>query len=49
MTRTRKGTKPPGWEIWSKRGFTGWLTSKLVKRWTHKRERQQGKTEAKDA
>ena len=48
MSRTKRGSKPPGWEIWSKRAgsaMTGWNTSAYMKKRTHKMERQEGKKE----
>lgn len=46
MSRSRKGSKAPGFDFWSKRGnsigkYLG--TGKYVKHLTHKRERDSGK------
>lgn len=52
MSRTKKGSKGPGYEYWSKRpgkgvyGGTG--GSKFGKRLTHKAERTEGKKQAKE-
>jgi hypothetical protein len=47
MSRTRKGTKPPGWELWSKRGFTGWGPGRWGKLFTHRTERREGAEQAR--
>lgn len=44
MARTNKGTKPPGYDFWSKRP----KSSKNDKKLTHKAERQEDKKQAKD-
>ena len=43
MSRTRKGSKSPGYEYWSRRPFNkfGGMTGKYAKRRTHKAERRQ--------
>lgn len=45
MSRTNKGSKPPGFEYWSKRPFNkhGGSTGKYAKKRTHKAERKEGK------
>ena len=43
MSRTVKGSKSPWFEIWGKRGFTGWANGWYVKAKTHRVERKQGK------
>lgn len=48
MSRTRKGTKPAGYEYWSRRPFNrhGQGPGPDAKRRTHRAERQQAKREA---
>lgn len=43
MSRTKKGSKAPGYDYWSKRPFSGSGYGKSVKKWTHKAERQGNK------
>lgn len=45
MSRTRKGSKPAGFEFWSARPGNkhGNLMGKDAKRFTHRRERQEGR------
>lgn len=46
MSRTKKGTKPPGWEPWGKRPGTAkaaCLPQKDQKKYTHRKERIEGK------
>ena len=45
MSRTRKGRKPAGFEFWSARPGNkhGNLMGKDAKRFTHRRERQEGR------
>lgn len=47
MSRTRKGSKPPGYEYWSARPLSGSPPGKAVKKMTHKIERQQNKRHAR--
>lgn len=44
MSRTRKGSKGPGYEYWSGRPGDGWHPGKEAKRTTHQIERAQEKT-----
>ena len=53
MSKTRKGTKPPGFEYWSRRpgnkhGGTG-ATGKFAKRRTHRAERREGRRQERGA
>lgn len=48
MSRTKKGAKGPGYEYWSKRPMSGWGPCKVVKKFTHKIERQRNKPKPKD-
>lgn len=45
-----RGAKGPGYEYWGRRSHFDKASKpgKLSKQWTHRRERQQGKKEAKD-
>lgn len=43
MSRTIKGGKGPGYEFWSKRPHSGCGHGPIVKKLTHKSERQQNK------
>lgn len=46
MSRTKKGSKAPGTDVWSKRpGSTGGGTGKIVKNITKRRERSQKRKE----
>ncbi|ULQ47408.1 hypothetical protein JN531_003785 [Flagellatimonas centrodinii] len=47
MSRTRRGTKPAGFEYWTRRPGNrhGQPPGRFSKRLTHKRERQRGPTE----
>jgi hypothetical protein len=47
MSRTRKGSKAPGWEFWSKRPMSGWI-GKAAKKITHKIERLRNKRLRRD-
>lgn len=40
MSRTKKGSKAPGWEIWSKRPMTGSAPGRWAKTMTHRIERR---------
>lgn len=48
MSRTKKGSKGPGYEYWSRRpgNANGGIPGKLTKRRTHKAERQARKKES---
>ena len=50
MSRTRKGSKPPGYEYWSKRPGNkhGGLLGVHQKKFTHRTERKQGKDQCRD-
>lgn len=48
MSRTKKGSKAPGWEYWSRRPMAGSSPCKAVKTITHKIERQRNKVKPKD-
>ena len=50
MSRTRKGSKPPGYEYWSKRPGNkhGGLLGVRQKKFTHRAERKQGKDQCRD-
>lgn len=48
MSRTRKGTKPPGYEYWSKRPFSISGPGAFAKRRTHRGERAEGKKQAQE-
>lgn len=43
MSRTKKGSKPPGYDFWSRRP----KSSKNCKDLTHRAERKQGKDQVK--
>lgn len=45
MSRTKKGTKPPGYEYWGKRPLSVVSPSKFVKTRTHRIERLKAKEE----
>jgi hypothetical protein len=53
MSRTRKGTKGPGYEYWTARpGNRGGGTispngGKHTKKWTHRAERQEGRAQSR--
>lgn len=47
MSRTRKGSKPPGYEFWSRRPQSGGKGA-ASKGFCHRQERAQGKTETQD-
>jgi hypothetical protein len=53
MSRTRKGSKGPGYEYWGKRPGTlkGWCYSpgKKAKKLTHRAERREGKKIVEDS
>lgn len=49
MSRTRKGTKPPGFEYWSRRPNSGCVPGRKDKQMTHQIERARAKLECKDA
>ena len=50
MSRTRKGSKGPGYEFWSKRPGKGRMSSgPYAKLLTHRAERQEGKEEVRKA
>ncbi len=48
MSRTRRGSKPPGYEFWSARPGNryGGATGRYAKKRTHSAERAQGKKQA---
>lgn len=49
MSRTKKGTKAPGYEFWSARPGKGKMSSgPIAKKLTHRAERQEGKQQARD-
>ena len=48
MSRTKKGSKAPGYEYWSRRPMAGSSPCKAVKRIAHKIERQRNKPTRKD-
>lgn len=48
MSRTRKGSKGPGYEYWGRRPTKGRDPGKTTKKTTHRMERAEGKREAKD-
>lgn len=43
MSRTRKGSKGPGYEYWSRRPLCGEAPGKKTKRKTHRIERMEAK------
>ena len=47
MSRTRKGSKPPGYEFWSKRPAGQGGRGAYAKKITHKVERLDGKTDTR--
>lgn len=47
MSRTKKGSKAPGYEYWSKRPMRGSNPGSWAKKVTHKIERQRGKDETR--
>jgi hypothetical protein len=56
MARTKKGSKAPGYDYWSRRPVKGTGSAGMasghgpeVKRLTHRSERRQGKTETHKA
>lgn len=44
MSRTKRGSKPPGYDYWSRRPMSGSRPSPSVKKTTHKIERAQSRT-----
>lgn len=48
MSRTNKGSKPLGYDYWSKRPGSGWGYGKHIKDITHSRERMCSKHIVKD-
>ena len=48
MSRTRKGSKGPGYEYWSKRPMAGMNPGAETKRMTHKLERIEAKDQIKE-
>lgn len=50
MSRTKKGSKSPGEEYWTKRPGNKWgqTPGSFAKKRTHKMERQEGKKEAEE-
>ena len=53
MSRTKKGSKPPGFEFWGKRGagknpMGAWGFGKIAKLWTKRAERKQDKSLIED-
>jgi len=48
MSRTKKGSKGPGYEFWSRRPNKGRDPGKDTKKNTHRLERKAGKQEAQD-
>lgn len=47
MSKTKKGSKGPGFEYWSKRPYAGESPGKKTKKRTHKKERLDNKKELK--
>jgi hypothetical protein len=48
MSRTKKGSKAPGYEYWSKRPMSGCTPGSWVKKVVNKIERQRNKPKPKD-
>ena len=45
MSRTKKGSKPPGYEYWTRRPASGCVPGTGTKQLTHQIERAQGRQE----
>lgn len=48
MSRTKRGSKAPGYEFWSRRPANQGATGRYAKQRTHRAERAQGKRQAQE-